>query len=153
MTDDTKRSIKILTGFPEDVVAIEATGHVEASDYEEVLIPEVENRIRREGKVKLLYVIGAGFKGFSAGAAWDDARLGVRHMGDFARLAVVSDVDWIRMGTRMMAPMLRCPVHTFHLAELEQANAWILSDDKPGGPEADVTRKLPLTEDMMPPQP
>lgn len=155
MTEAKLRAIEILTGYPADVVAIEAKGHVERADYEEVLIPAVTARIRAEGKVKLLYLIGPGFKGFSAGAAWDDAKLGFLHMGDFARVAVVTDVEWIRMGVKLMAPLMPCPVHVFHLAELAGAKSWIAAGDLPkgGGPGVDVTHKLPLAEDRLPPDP
>lgn len=155
MTEATEKAIEILGGYPADVVAIEARGHVERADYEMVLIPEVSARIKAEGKVKLLYVIGERFAGFSAGAAWDDAKLGFLHMGEFARVAVVSDIEWIRMGVKVMAPLMPCPVHVFHLGELEAAKAWISADGPPaqGGPGVDVTRKLPLTEDKMAPEP
>ncbi|WP_127902645.1 STAS/SEC14 domain-containing protein [Solirhodobacter olei] len=155
MTETVERSLTILTGFPADVLAVEARGHVGRSDYEEVLIPAVRDRVKAEGRLKMLYKIGPGFEGFSAGAAWDDAKLGFLHMGDFARIAVVADIDWIRMGVKLMAPLMACPVHVFHLAEIEAAKDWISSNEGPGhgGPEVDVQRKLPLGEDMMPPQP
>jgi hypothetical protein len=75
-------------------------------------------------------------------------------MGEFARVAVVTDIEWIRMGVKVMAPLTPCPVQVFHVAELATAKAWIAEDDRPGkkGPRADVTRKLPLAEDMMPPE-
>ena len=153
MTEARQRAIEILEGFPQDVVAIEAFGHVGRADYEGVLIPAVEERIRAEGKVKLLYIIGDSFAGFSAGAAWDDARLGFLHMGDFARVAVVTDVEWIRMGVKLFAPLLPSPVHVFHLKEAEAAKAWLISDDVPGGPEAEVSHRIPSLEDRQPPEP
>ncbi|MDE3079135.1 MAG: STAS/SEC14 domain-containing protein [Paracoccaceae bacterium] len=155
MTDQAKHALEILPGYPADVVAIEAVGHVTRADYEEVLIPAVLATAKAEGKVKLLYLIGARFAGLSLGAAWDDAKLGLLHMGDFARVAVVSDVDWIRVGLKMFAPFMPCPVHVFHTAELAAAKDWITAADVPrkGRPGVDVTHKLPLAEDKMPPNP
>ncbi|MFC2968975.1 SpoIIAA family protein [Acidimangrovimonas pyrenivorans] len=144
-------SFEVLEGYPEDVVAISAHGHISRQDYEDVLIPLVEARIKKEGKVKLLYVCGSDFEGLSAGAALDDAKLGLLHLGEFARVAVVADADWIRLGVRMFAPLMRCPVHLFHLGETEVAKAWLLKDvpEDAGGPEVAADRKLPTLEDKM----
>lgn len=118
-------AFQVLDGYPEDVVAIAAKGHITARDYETTLIPLVKARIAAKGKVKLLYMLGADFDGISMGAAWDDARLGLMHWSDFARVAVVTDIDWIRWSLKVFAPMIPCPVHVFHNAELAAAKAWI----------------------------
>ncbi|MFC3119221.1 STAS/SEC14 domain-containing protein [Jhaorihella thermophila] len=89
------------------------------------LIPEIEARISKEGKVNLLYVLGPDFEGFSAGAAWEDAELGLRHIGDFARVAVVSDKAWVRGAVRMFAPLVGAEVQAFRMEELDKAKEWI----------------------------
>lgn len=144
-------NFEILGGMPADVLAIEARGKITRADYETVLIPEVTRRTRTQGKVKLLYLLGERFEGYTAGAAWDDAKLGILHLGDFARVAVVTDVDWIRMGVKMFAPMLSAPVHLFHTAELQSAKAWIAEDHPEPAPEKQVAadHKLPTLEDKM----
>lgn len=144
---------EIIEGLPADVLAVEAKGHITRAAYEDVLIPQVEAKIAQEGKVKLLYVIGEAFDGFSAGAAWDDTRVGLMHLADFARIAVVSDVDWVRMGVKMFAPLLPAAVRVFHLAELDAAKDWIASNEAAqDAATVDADRKIPPLEDMMPPQ-
>ncbi|MGB8623509.1 MAG: STAS/SEC14 domain-containing protein [Paracoccaceae bacterium] len=145
---------EILDGFPADVVAISAKGHITRKDYEDVLIPLVEERIRKEGKIKLLYVIDKGFEGFSAGAAWDDTKLGLLHMGDFSRIAVVTDVEWIRMGMKVFAPMIRCQVHLFGSDEMKAAKAWISEyhDAPPHEAQVAADHKIPTLEDKIPPE-
>lgn len=144
-------NFEILDGMPEDVLAIEAKGKITRADYEDFLIPEVTRRIAAQGKVKLLYVLGTGFAGYTAGAAWDDAKLGLLHLGDFARVAVVTDIEWIRMGMKMFAPMLRAPVHLFALDALDEAKVWIASDkdEPPHEPQVAADHKLPMLEDKM----
>ncbi len=149
------RNIEILSGFPADVLALSATGHVTRADYEQVVIPAVERQIKAEGRVKLFYRLGPEFQGLSAGAALEDAKLGLLHIGDLARVAVVTDVDWIRAGVRMFSPLISCPVHLFHVAETEAATVWISENVAPkaGGHEVDATHKLPLSEDRLPRNP
>lgn len=153
MADASKSRFEVMEGFPEDVVAIAAHGHISGADYEDTLIPLVAERVRTQGKVKLVYVIARDFAGYSAGAAWDDAKLGFLHMGDFARIAVVTDIDWIRGATRMFAPLMPCPVQVFPLAQMADASTWICAADiaAPGGPEVAASRKLPTLEDRNPP--
>ncbi len=144
---------EILDGFPADVIAVSAHGHIGREDYEDKLIPFVEGVIGKEGKVRLLYVVGPDFEGFSAGAAWDDAKLGLMHLGDFTRVAVVTDIDWIRMGMKMFAPMMRGPVRVFAYSDLDKAKDWIAApDDAHDDHQMDVAadHKIPPLEDKGP---
>ena len=50
------------------VVTVTATGTVTHDDYKDVLIPEVERQIKAQVPVRLLYVLGPEFDGYSAGA-------------------------------------------------------------------------------------
>lgn len=117
-----------LDGYPDNVVAFRAEGMITRDDYNETLIPEVEKKIKVNGKVKLLYWCGEGFKGFTAGAIWDDARFGLIHLGDFLKIAVVSDYEWVRQSVKLFAPLVRAPVQVFHNADIEDANHWIKED-------------------------
>lgn len=116
----------ILEGYPDNVVAVRAEGLITRDDYEETLIPLIEERISAQGKVKLLYWCGPEFEGFSAGAMWDDARFGLTHLGDFSKMAVVSDIGWVRQSAKLFAPFVRAPVQVFHDADIEQAKRWII---------------------------
>lgn len=147
----SKGHFRMLEGFPADVLAFEASGEIDHDAYTQELIPAIEARIAAEGRVKLLYVLGADFTGYTMGAMVEDAKLGFGHLTKFARIGVVSDVAWIANGVKMFAPMMPCPVKVFALAEREAAKAWLLAEDETGGPEVAAARKLPLTEDRMPP--
>jgi hypothetical protein len=142
-------NFEILGGYPADVLAIAAHRRITRDDYENILIPEFEKKARAEGKVRLLILFGADFDGYSPGAAWDDAKFGLLHMREIAGLAVVTDHDWLRLGIKTFAPLIPCPVALYHLSEIEQAKAWVAEwkHESPGGPGADVDRKLPTLED------
>lgn len=116
---------EVLSTYPADVVAVQAHGCITGAAYEETLMPLVKERIQAEGKVKLLYIMGPDFDGFTASAAWDDTKLGLMHLGDFARMAVVSDGEWIRMGVKMFAPLIPGEVKVFSVAQMADADAWI----------------------------
>ena len=123
----------VLDGYPDDVAAFQAEGVITRDDYQETLIPVLEEKISAQGQVKLLYWCGEEFKGFSAGAMWDDARFGLTHWGDFSKIAVVSDIEWVRQSAKLFAPLMRAPVQVFHNADIEDAKSWIAEDYATGG--------------------
>lgn len=118
----------VLDGYPGDVVALKAEGRITSADYEETLIPLVEAGIEAHSKVKLLYWCGEDFTGFSAGAAWDDARFGMANIAKFSKVAFVSDVGWLRESIKLFGPLIPAPVQVFDNADIETAKAWISSD-------------------------
>lgn len=121
--------ITLLDGYPDDVLAISATGQVTARDYEKVLIPEGEARLKRHPKIRFLYHIGEEFKGMSPTAMFMDARFGLAHMRQLGRSALVTDVPWIADGAKLFAPFFHMPFRVFSNAEFEAARTWVLSAD------------------------
>jgi SpoIIAA-like len=119
--------IELMPGLPENVLGLSAKGEVTGDDYERTLIPAVNERTKRHGKIRLLYHLGPAFTGYTASAMWDDAKLGVTHLFDFERIAVVTDVEWCRVAVRLFAPLIPCPVRLFRNAELATAEDWVKS--------------------------
>lgn len=141
-----------LDGFAADVLAVEANGRIDHAAYAAELIPALEAQLAHAGRLKMLYALGPGFESFTAGAMFEDGKVGLLHLADFARVAVVSDVGWINASLHLFAPLIPCPVRCFTRAEMAQAKAWIEADDLPeGGPEVAADHKLLTLEDREPP--
>lgn len=118
-------SVAVIPGLPDDVVGLDAEGVIEARDYDEVIVPLIEAKLRDHDRIKLLYRVGRGFEHYTPGAVWSDARIGVKHFTRFSRIALVSDVAWIRHGMRLFAPMIPAELHVFADGEFEAAKAWV----------------------------
>jgi hypothetical protein len=117
--------IKQIPDMPPNVVALTASGQVTGDDYKNVIIPLVDGKIRQYEKIRLLYHLGADFKKFTTTALWDDAKIGFHHLQGFERVAVVSDVAWIRTMARGIGRAMPMDLRTFANSELEKAKAWI----------------------------
>jgi hypothetical protein len=52
------------------------------------------------------------------------------HLTQFSRIAVVSDLEWIRHAMRVFAPLIPGEVHVFADAELDKAKTWITACDE-----------------------
>ena len=118
-------AVKILDGFPNDVLAMEITGRLHAADYEEVIDPLVAKKLERHDKLKVLLVVDKGFEGATSGAAWDDLKLGLKNFTRYSKLAVVTDLHWLRNAVRLMGPFMPAKVHTYPLINKDLAEDWI----------------------------
>jgi hypothetical protein len=116
--------IEMIEGLPEDVVGLEAVGEVSADDYRSVAVPAVD-RARSDAKVRLLYVLGERFTGYSGGAMWEDLELGISHPFSWERIAVVTDHDHVRTMVKGMGWLIPGKVKAFPLDARADAEAWV----------------------------
>ena len=117
--------IELVEGLPGNVIAVNCTGHVTKSDYERVLIPVVESALKKQEKVRLYYRVGEEFEGIDPSAVLEDAKVGFSHLSRWERIAVVTDIEWIRLAIRAFAFLIPGPVKFFNLAQEAAARAWI----------------------------
>lgn len=119
--------IKLIEGLPSNAIGFEAIGTVDASDYDEVLEPAVRGAKEAQEKLRMLYVLGEDFEGYSGGAMWEDTKLGVGNWSSFERIAVVSDHAGYRNAVNAFGWMLPGEVKTFDLDDLDDAVEWVSS--------------------------
>jgi len=117
--------IEVIPESTPDLVAVTARGTVTAEDYERVLIPAIENKLRRGHKLRFLYHLGDDFREYTPAAMWDDAKLGVQHRNDFEKVAVVTDASWARNAAEFFAFLVPCPVKVFANEQLSAAKSWL----------------------------
>lgn len=118
--------IQALSGFPPMVMAFVCDGQVTRQDYETVLMPAVEHALTYHEKVRLYYQIDPGFSGMELGAMWDDFKVGMEHLFRWDRIAVVTDVEWIRYTFNAFSFVIPCTAKVFRPEETPAAKEWIL---------------------------
>jgi len=120
--------IETLTQFPNNVIAVACSGNVTRRDYETILIPRVTKALEDQKKVRLYYQIGVDFEGIDPGAMWEDLKIGIEHLSRWERIAVVTDVYWIKHTIKAFGFLIPGAVRVFPLAEAGQARGWIVGD-------------------------
>jgi hypothetical protein len=118
--------IEALNGFRSGVLAFAGKGHVTKADYETT----VEQALQHPGKIRLYYQVGPDFAGIGAGAVWGDFKVGIEHLLRWERVAVVTDVDWIRYTLRAFSFLIPGVAKIFSLNEQAQARQWVLEGVK-----------------------
>jgi hypothetical protein len=117
--------IEQLKDFPANVLAFVCKGHVTKQDYDTVLVPAVSEALKKQGKVRLYYETAGDFSGIDPGAMLTDFKVGMEHFTRWERVAVVTDVDWIKHTMQFFSFMMPAQMKIFPLSDAAQARAWI----------------------------
>lgn len=119
--------IERLSDFPGNVVAFRCSGRVTRADYESVLVPAVIDALRTHDKVRLYYETSGDFAGYDHGALWEDFKIGMEHPSRWERIAVVTDVEWIKNAVGFFAFLMPAMTMLFSQHEAAEARSWILA--------------------------
>ena len=119
--------IRTLSQFPENVIAVACEGRVTRKDYEDVLVPAVTAALQRHEKVRLYYEITPKFSGIEGSAIWEDFLVGIEHLLRWERIAVVTDVEWIRHTINAFRFLLPGKIRVFAGSEAGAAREWIIN--------------------------
>lgn len=117
--------IEVLKGFPDNVLAVDCSGRITKADYQRVLIPAMEAKLKQHDKLRLYYRAGPEFQGIDPGAVFEDMWVGFAHLSRWERFAIVTDIDWIRLAIQAFAFLMPCPVKFFASSQESEAKVWI----------------------------
>jgi hypothetical protein len=121
--------IKIMNDLPANVLGVSGEGKITGTDYETVLIPALEEKLKANKKIRVLYQLGSNFTGFEMSAMLDDAKMGMKHLSAWDRIALVSDHEIINSFAKFFGHMLSCELRIFKNAELLDAKKWITENE------------------------
>ncbi len=119
--------LTIMPQSHDNVLGVQGTGKVTDHDYLNILIPQLEEVLKKYGKARFLYYLDEGFAGWEMGAMWEDAKFGLRHKDDFEKIAVVGGPKWVAWGTRLFSHFMEGQVKIFPPEELQAAWDWLNS--------------------------
>jgi hypothetical protein len=119
--------IELMQDFPDYVVGMMAKGRVTRKDYLDTVVPAIEAACKGHAKLRLYYELGAQFSEIDLGAEWEDLKLAIEHFSVWERVAVVTDVGWIRHVVGAMRFLIPAQVRVFAIAQVAEARAWIVA--------------------------
>ncbi|NER06513.1 MAG: STAS/SEC14 domain-containing protein [Okeania sp. SIO3C4] len=118
--------IEIISILNENIVGFSIDGKIEKSDIEKVT-NLVEEKLKSQTKLRV-YVELKKMEGISVEAFLEDLKLGLRHLKDFEKKAVVCDQNWIsKFAVASNKIFTNIEVKCFPWSEKDQALEWIMS--------------------------
>ena len=108
-----------------NIMGLRATGRLTDQDYQEVLLPSLENLLKQHGKIRLLCFLDENFAGLEPGAMWEDAKFFLPHRNDFEKMAIVGGPKWIEVIMKLFAPLMAGEMKTFPPEQLSEAWQWL----------------------------
>lgn len=108
-----------------DIIVVQATDTLTASDYQETFLPIMEEKIATHGGVRCLLYLDHGFQGWETGALWEDAKFAASHSNDFIRIAIVGGADWLDWISTLSKLFIRGEAKHFAENQFLQALHWI----------------------------
>jgi SpoIIAA-like len=129
--------IELLEGLPSNVVAFAVRGRVTKQECREILTPAIEKSLRWRDKIRLYYELGSRFPG----SGWDDLDIGFEHASRCERIAIVTDIAWVRLTVKAIRFLIPGQIRVFATIEAAEARAWIAA--RPGS-RADTDGAVPI---------
>ena len=118
--------IEIMEGLPDNVLGIVVKGRVTKKDCSEILQPALREALYWHHKLRLYYEIRSRFPG----AAWEEISLGVAHAPLWERVAIVSDVAWVRHTVTALRLLIPSEIRVFATNQMPEGLAWITGADE-----------------------
>ena len=110
----------------ENILTLRLSGRLTKEDYEQ-FVPEIERMIAVHDKVRILVEL-VDFHGWTAAAAWEDTKFGMRHFSDIERMAIVGDAAWEKGMALLLKPFTRAKVQYFDATQMAAAKTWLTED-------------------------
>jgi len=119
--------LTLINGLPDNVLGVSGEGKITGKEYEAILIPAIEDKLKRNKKISLLYQLGGKFEGFDLSGLLDDAMVGMKHLFSWDKIALVSDDNMVNTTARFLTHIMPYKLKVFNGTELEEAKKWVSS--------------------------
>lgn len=118
-----------ITGLPDHIFGVRATGEVTTNDLKDVLLPGLARTSDRFGEIRYLLVLETEVKNFTTGAWIQDVKAGLQNFTKWKKIAVISNeksVEWFSNFFTILTPG---SAKGFKPEELEEAKLWLTAED------------------------
>jgi len=119
--------LELIDGLPGNVVGIAVSGRLTMQDCQDVLVPAMQKSLKRHEKIRLYYELNSRFPG----AAWDELDFGLEHASRCERVAIVTDIGWVRLTVKALRFLIPSEIRVFPTVQADEGRAWIRARPRP----------------------
>ncbi|OJW18122.1 STAS/SEC14 domain-containing protein [Mucilaginibacter sp. 44-25] len=121
--------LQFIKDLPAHVVGIHAIGEVTKEDVDRVLIPKIDELVKRQDEINYLLVLETDVQNWSSGAWLDDIKMGIKNFTKWNKIAVLSDQKGVQWFTDAFHYFVPGKSKGFSLNELDEAVKWVSAND------------------------
>jgi stage II sporulation SpoAA-like protein len=114
--------------MPDGTLGYRFWGRFTRGDYKAIL-PRLQRAVESGAEMRFLCQLGIEWEGMTGGAIWEDLKADVKFEvfqgAKWQRIAVVSDLDWIRRLMELLGWVVPGEVKLFTFEQLDEAKAWM----------------------------
>ena len=114
-----------INGLPDFVVGIRATGEVTKEDLETVLIPALDQQVEKYDAIYYLLHLETNVQNWDFGAWVSDAKIGLKHLTKWKKIAVVSGQEGVQKFTDVFSKLTPGEARGYAPDQLDTAKAWV----------------------------
>lgn len=116
--------ILIRSEMPPGTIGFEVIGELTADDYRDVIDPALQRRLPDQA-LRVLILLDDRFESLAPGAVVADIKLWMEHHGDWDKIAVVTDHEWITRAVDAYPDFGSVTIRSFPTADLAAAQDWV----------------------------
>jgi hypothetical protein len=131
--------LELIDGLPGNVVGIAVSGRLTMQDCQDVLVPAMQKSLKRHDKIRLYYELNSRFPG----AAWDELELGLEDLSRCERVAIVTDIGWVRLTVKALRFLIPSEIRVFPTDQADEGRAWIRARPRP---QTEAATSAPVRE-------
>lgn len=105
-------------------VGFVASGKLTDFEYQTQFMPEVEDAIKRSGRINVLWKM-ENFDGWELHAAWDELMLAMKTKNAIGRIALVGEKPWQQHLPRYLKPFTDAEVRYYDSHDYDAAQEWV----------------------------
>lgn len=120
--------ISKIENLPENVVGFRATRKVDSKDFTETVIFAVKDHIECRENLNYLLDLDTDISNFTMGAWFSDAILGVQHLMNWNRAAIISNSSGVKNFTDMLSKVMKGEFKIFEESQFDEAVLWLSSE-------------------------
>jgi hypothetical protein len=109
-----------------NVISMTISGKLDVEDYDS-FAPELEKFIKEHENVRMLIQL-EDFKGWTAGALWEDSKFGIRNFNGIERIAIVGDKSWENGMVVFARVFTKADIRCFDSGDLQAGLKWVTED-------------------------
>jgi hypothetical protein len=117
--------LQLMNDVPANVVGVRAVGNVTKEDYEQVLLPAIENVVKEFGEINYLMVLETDIGNITYGAWMQDAKMSLKNFARWNRIAIVTDQKVVEKLSYVFNYLSPADAKGFPVSDFEIAKGWV----------------------------